>query len=379
MVVSAGGHHGRTGDYPEALVKILITLIERTPAGGATLEDLQEAYREVRDRTPCKKTIDRAVRRLNLLFDPLAYDEDPDDPDDPCDAGDGLEGVAPPRAIRCERRDGRVRYRFTRELASRPVDAGTVLVTALSLYPQRRGLLAGQFEAVVKPLLEDLLGRLAAWRDLVREMEEHVFVSGFGPAEPRRTLRAIDQTLRAIRHGKRVRFEYVRSYDGARVTREVEPFGLVCRFHRWYLVGLCRERGERRVFLLDNVRRLEVVENSVSRVPAGFSLREAYGRAWGVWTEAEPGEPETVRLRAGKGLAERFRSTRFHDSQAVRDLPGGAAEVTFAVTGAHEMVPWLMSWGAAVEVLEPAWLREAIVESLMDTLEVYRREGTGEG
>ena len=67
----------RTGDFPEALVKILLTVMEKTPEGGATLEDLKDAYRETRGNIPSDKTIYRAVRRLNLIFDPLAYGETP--------------------------------------------------------------------------------------------------------------------------------------------------------------------------------------------------------------------------------------------------------------------------------------------------------------
>ena len=36
---------------PETLVKILITIIERTPSGGVTLE-LKDAYAEINDRRP---------------------------------------------------------------------------------------------------------------------------------------------------------------------------------------------------------------------------------------------------------------------------------------------------------------------------------------
>ncbi len=36
----------RTGDVPEALVKILLATMEKTPGGGATIEDLKEVLVE---------------------------------------------------------------------------------------------------------------------------------------------------------------------------------------------------------------------------------------------------------------------------------------------------------------------------------------------
>jgi hypothetical protein len=40
----------KTGDHPEAMVNILITVIEKTPDGGATMDDLKQAYMTVKDQ-----------------------------------------------------------------------------------------------------------------------------------------------------------------------------------------------------------------------------------------------------------------------------------------------------------------------------------------
>ena len=37
----------KTGDHPEAMVKTLVTIIEKTPDGSATLDDLKSAYMAV--------------------------------------------------------------------------------------------------------------------------------------------------------------------------------------------------------------------------------------------------------------------------------------------------------------------------------------------
>ncbi len=80
---------------------------------------------------------------------------------------------------------------------------------------------------------------------------------------------------------------------------------------------------------------------------------------------------ETVRLKIKKGVAEHFGAISFHDSQQFKPLQDGEAEVTFRVSGAGEMIPWLMSWGAALEVLEPQWLKDELVGSLENTLYIY--------
>lgn len=57
----------RMRDFPEALVKILLTIMEKTPDGGATMEDLKDAYQETRGSTPSNKTIYRSIRRLRKV------------------------------------------------------------------------------------------------------------------------------------------------------------------------------------------------------------------------------------------------------------------------------------------------------------------------
>lgn len=350
-------------DHPEAVIKVLLTVIEKTPAGGATMEELKEAYQEVKDREPSERTIRHIIRRINLLFDPLAYDPDEEQ-------GDLLRER---RAIEPREKNGRHAYVFTRDLAAPRLDPGLALLLALSLCPQQRHLLPDQFEVLMKLVFENVLQRMAEWQRLRQEMERYVYVSGYGPASPHRNVRLVETILQAIRLAKRVRFTYCRAYDGRVTEREVEPYGLLCRHGVWYLAGRCLTAGERRVFRLDHIERLDLVENSTYTIPEGFSLQDAYAHAWGVWTEEEQGPPEMIRLRVGPGLAHKFRVTRYHESQTVTELPTGGLEVHFQVSGAEEMIPWLLGWGASVEVLEPGWLRETLADVLEETLGLYRK------
>ncbi|MBS4023305.1 MAG: WYL domain-containing protein [Dethiobacter sp.] len=52
-------------------------------------------------------------------------------------------------------------------------------------------------------------------------------------------------------------------------------------------------------------------------------------------------------------------------------MPDGSLEVSFLLSGAQEMIPWLMTWGSTIEPLEPQWLRQALAEQLAKALEIY--------
>ncbi len=366
--------YARVGDYPEALVRILLAVMERTPDGGASMEDLKWAYQEARGSYPSDKTICRAIKRLNTVFNPLIDDGAPED--DNGEGGDGGEShenghTNDQASLQSLRTASGVRYVFSGELPGSVVDSNHALLITLGLYSQQKGMLKGQFEAVIDALLRDLLSRSEEFPQLLQELQQHVLVSGYGPTDPGKSLQKIKLIMRAIRLRQCLRLRYRRVYDGQLTRREVEPYGLICRFDKWYLVSFCRLQQERRVFLLDHIQEMDVLEASLFVWPEDFSLQEDYGTSWGVWTEKQESEPETVRLQVGQGLAQRFQRVCFHDSQCTEVWADGSARVTYQVKGAQEMVPWLMSWGGTVEVLEPAWLREELARRLREALDLY--------
>jgi predicted DNA-binding transcriptional regulator YafY len=71
-----------------------------------------------------------------------------------------------------------------------------------------------------------------------------------------------------------------------------------------------------------------------------------------------------VRLRFDASVAHRVREAVWHRSQQLVELPDGGIELTVTVAGIVEIRPWIMSWGEAVEVLEPPALRDAVASAV---------------
>lgn len=339
---------------PEAMLGILLKIVEKSESGGASKPQIQEAYRTAKGRLPSDKAIQRIIRRLNQYFDSGCADDE-------------NESVQP--AIEASGQKEMRRYRFTRELvAEQSFDRAQAIQMALSLYSQQHRMMAEQFEKIMKRVFSNTLQSVKADCN----MEKYVYVSGYSQAKLKQNNQAFSIILRAIRTGKRVRFTYTRAYDGETVKgREVEPYGLLCRHGIWYLVGLCMEARDRRIFLLDLVDRLNIVENSSYKIPATFSLKEAYGSSWGTWTVKDSSPPERIRLQVEPGMAKKFAVTCFHDSQKMNMADDGSAEVVFQIANAGEMIPWLMTWGSTVKVLEPKWMRNKVADNARSIAEMY--------
>lgn len=362
-------------NHSEAVVYVLITILERTPYGGATLEDIREAYIEAKGKSPDNRTLYRILERLELMFDPLARGETPEENEEPEDDEDsnGEEFMTGPRiGINRVKKGRKTYYIFKGELAAPEVNVQEALLTALSLYPQQQGLLKDAFQKVMEKLFVDALTGVSMYTKIINDINAFVYVAEPLPSKPEKFTERINKLFQALTERKKIKIDYWRTYDGELTTRVVSPYGLLNRFNNWYLCGYCNESKGLRIFHLLHVRELEVLDQSTYTIPKDFSLQELYYNSWAMWTTDEKERPEVVRLRVSSGAAERFRNLDFHPSQIVNELSSGDIEVIFRVQGANEMVPWLVSWGAAIKVLEPEWLREKVITNLQKTIEHYR-------
>lgn len=172
--------------------------------------------------------------------------------------------------------------------------------------------------------------------------------------------------LDAIAAASAVTFRYRAASTGEVATRVVEPWRVAVRGGGWYLIGHDRERQATRAY------RLSRVVGSVRRTGAAgaFSVPEEVDVD--ALLSASGGGPDGGRTALLAVLPDRAGAVRARGrvlDQEVRlgDPPGGAqvrdvVEVGFtnAVAAADEIA----GYGAAVLVLEPADLREAVVERL---------------
>ena len=92
-------------------------------------------------------------------------------------------------------------------------------------------------------------------------------------------------------------------------------------------------------------------------------------RAWDIIADQPPVE---VVLRFAPGVASRVGEATWHPSQRVERAADGSLVWRATVAGTIEIRLWILSWGADVEVLEPAALREDVAATLERAIAHYR-------
>jgi predicted DNA-binding transcriptional regulator YafY len=165
---------------------------------------------------------------------------------------------------------------------------------------------------------------------------------------------------RAWADRRMVRFLYWATGRDEPEERTVAPYVLeVSRFEpASYVIGYDPLRDAMRTFKLERVQRAEMLDETYE-IPADYDPYTLLADSWGIMDESRTDE---IRLRFSPAVARRVKESVWHRSQTVIDNPDGGCDLTLRVSGTREIRSWILSWGADVEVLAPAALRDEIAD-----------------
>jgi proteasome accessory factor B len=220
------------------------------------------------------------------------------------------------------------------------------------------------------PAVRACVGKLAAVvpEDLGAAMHELAARADRGKEGP------FGEIFRAFAYGWALHRELEVTYHAiarrAARTCRFRPYLLEPSVHGFslYALGHADPPGELRVFKLERVVSAKVTEATFEPIPAG-ELLSRLEKSWDIWISE--GEAVEVRLRFAPKVARAVREARWHASQRLDALPGGGVEMRLAVASTLELVPWVLGWGEACEVLAPAELREHVARHLRDGAALY--------
>lgn len=239
--------------------------------------------------------------------------------------------------------DGRPAYRVDPEAYDLPpLELTQAEVAALALATSAAGL---QDEA--RPALE----RLAVDAGEPAAAAAPVPRVGLDLEDPRWPAIAAAQLAR-----QRVAFRY-QAPGRAASRRTLEPWALVHRRGRWYVVGRDVDREERRAFRLDRI----IGDVEPVGEPGAFPAPRADVSVDDVVPAAREDGPAMAEVRAGPDAAWRIaRRARGAGRPAAR----GDTEFTVPVGDPDAFVGWIVDLGPDVELVAPPDLRQRLVEHL---------------
>lgn len=221
----------------------------------------------------------------------------------------------------------------------------------------------------VDPLLrraaEEALRKLAGVLPPERraEMERRRQGLFFGSLATRADDRRLTLARRAIDERRVVRLLYHAFRREQPEPRDVEPVRLAHLGDAWYLAGYCRLRQGARIFRLDRVDRLELLDE---RFEPGARHAAAL----------RPERPALAypeaRVRFDRTVLRWVRERQPYSLLREEQTSDGPVFV-YALRDERELLAWLLPWGRAVEVLAPGELRAHLADEARAIAERHAR------
>jgi len=204
----------------------------------------------------------------------------------------------------------------------------------------------------------------------------HVDVSGWNRYEE--TTPALHTIQEGVWQGRRVRLKYSRGVggDAEPVERTVDPLGLVAKGSVWYLVAGCE--GETRSYRVSRVASAELLDEPCVR-PEGFDLAAFWELSNKDFKDKMPRFDARFRARAGV-VPRMYFAGRFARVEGVGEPDAdGWVEVRMRFQFDWEACEFALSFGPAVELVEPEELRGRVVQMAESVVEFYSRRARARG
>lgn len=185
-------------------------------------------------------------------------------------------------------------------------------------------------------------------------------------------LENLDKVHSIISEGRKINFEYGK-YDVQRNVkyynkrREIIPCKVVYFSERFYLKCLNEETGEPRTYRIDRMRRITAGEKSkrktVLKKPDGVVL-----------DMFEPERFEYVKMRVKRFLLDDMLEQLGKFASVREPAPDSEwVEVCARIGISQSFYRWLMKYGANMEIVSPAYVRENFITKLHEVLRIYTK------
>lgn len=176
----------------------------------------------------------------------------------------------------------------------------------------------------------------------------------------------LSQIVDAILRNKTIDITYHTQSRNERTERLIDPYTIVPREFRFYVLAYDHQSGEMRTFRLSRFQHIEITDRTFEKNE--FNLRAYLKNTWSIERGAD-----TIRfkIRFSPNVARYVKEEELFVQPTITDLADGS--IVFEVTLNHdrEFLQWLYQYGTEAEILEPQHYRDKMRDMLMQWSKAY--------
>ena len=164
--------------------------------------------------------------------------------------------------------------------------------------------------------------------------------------------------LHAIKNRFTIKFAYQKFWDEKGTVRFVNPYALKEFKNRWYLLAKDNKDGNIKSFGLDRLSQLDIT-NQKFEYPQNYNPEESYRYYFGI-INPDDLEPREIVLSFNSFQGKYIKTLPLHHSQQVLIDNENELRIKLKLCITYDFVMELLSFGAEMQVLQPASLADEI-------------------
>lgn len=176
--------------------------------------------------------------------------------------------------------------------------------------------------------------------------------------------------IHSIRNRLIVDFTYERYDEPGKFSRRVAPYAIKEFKNRWYLIGKDLKTGSIRTYGLDRIEDLEISRSKFNDSES-FRHEDYYSHCFGIVTPKVI-KPQEIILSFDNRTGKYIKSMPLHQSQKIVTDNGNELVISIYLCITPDLVAEILSYGGHVRVIKPLALKRSIIQSLKETIDLYR-------
>jgi len=149
--------------------------------------------------------------------------------------------------------------------------------------------------------------------------------------------------------------------------RFIDPYYLVPRDHRFYLIGFCHTAMAVRTFRVSRFHKVQLLAETFSK--DDFSLANYLKNTWSI----ERGEEHIhFKIKFAANIARYVKEEEMFVKPKLTDLPDGRLLFEVTINSDREFLGWLAQYGSDAEIVAPLAYRDQMKQHLEQWSRIYR-------
>ena len=203
------------------------------------------------------------------------------------------------------------------------------------------------------------------YSDEIAYLKKNIAIYASESSDENRTFK-LKQLRQAIMQKRSVQIAYTKRFqtdlESQSTLREIDPYRLAQYNNIWFLQAYCHLREEIRIFRLSRIDDLRILPLSFER-PQNLTQE---------WVRPDSVRNLTIKVLACWEVARWIQESPSFFTESMEEMPDGLL-ITLKVEHEREVMQWLLSYGASIKILEPAHLRQTMIEEARAVLEQYEK------